>query len=67
MNVKRITPVLFVPEVEPCVKFWVERFGFETTAEVPATATIPARNARIVLTENHLNGIIQGAEPCAFC
>jgi uncharacterized glyoxalase superfamily protein PhnB len=35
MNVKKITPVLFVPEVEPCVKFWVERFGFEKTAEVP--------------------------------
>jgi uncharacterized glyoxalase superfamily protein PhnB len=35
MNVKRITPVLFVEEVEPCVKFWVERFGFQKTAEVP--------------------------------
>ena len=35
MNVKRITPVLFVQEVEPCVKFWVERLGFERTAEVP--------------------------------
>jgi uncharacterized glyoxalase superfamily protein PhnB len=35
MNVKRITPVLFVEEVEPCVKFWVERFGFQKAAEVP--------------------------------
>lgn len=35
MNVKKITPVLFVPEVEPCVKFWVERFGFQKTVEVP--------------------------------
>ena len=35
MNVKKITPVLFVQDVEPCVKFWVERFGFEKTAEVP--------------------------------
>lgn len=35
MNVKKITPVLFVEEVEPCVKFWVERFGFHPTAEVP--------------------------------
>ncbi|HET9306949.1 MAG TPA: VOC family protein [Candidatus Sulfotelmatobacter sp.] len=32
---KRITPVLFVPEVEPCVKFWVERMGFQKTVEVP--------------------------------
>ncbi|HLJ28473.1 MAG TPA: VOC family protein [Candidatus Angelobacter sp.] len=35
MNVKRITPVLYVKEVEPCVKFWVERLGFEKTVEVP--------------------------------
>jgi uncharacterized glyoxalase superfamily protein PhnB len=35
MNVKRITPVLYVKEIEPCVKFWVERAGFQATAEVP--------------------------------
>ena len=33
--VKRITPVLFAAEIEPCVKFWVERMGFEKTVEVP--------------------------------
>src|SRR5215467_5273775 len=35
MKVKKITPVLFAKEIEPCVKFWVDRFGFEKTAEVP--------------------------------
>jgi uncharacterized glyoxalase superfamily protein PhnB len=35
MNVKKITAILFVERVEPCVQFWVERFGFEKTAEVP--------------------------------
>jgi uncharacterized glyoxalase superfamily protein PhnB len=35
MNVKKITAVLFAQEIEPSVKFWVERFGFEKTAEVP--------------------------------
>ncbi len=35
MNVKKITPVLFVEDIEPCVKFWVERFGFQKTIEVP--------------------------------
>jgi len=35
MQVKRITPVLFVPEIEPCVAFWSERLGFEKTVEVP--------------------------------
>jgi uncharacterized glyoxalase superfamily protein PhnB len=35
MTVKKITAVLFVEEVEPCMKFWVERLGFEKTVEVP--------------------------------
>ena len=35
LTVKKITPVLFVQEVEPCVKFWVERLGFQKTVEVP--------------------------------
>ena len=35
MHVKRITPILFVEQVEPCVQFWVDRFGFQKTAEVP--------------------------------
>ncbi|MGH9496283.1 MAG: VOC family protein [Candidatus Sulfotelmatobacter sp.] len=35
MTVKKITAVLFAEEIEPCVKFWVERFGFGKIAEVP--------------------------------
>jgi uncharacterized glyoxalase superfamily protein PhnB len=35
MKVKKITAVLFVEEVEPSVKFWVDRLGFEKTMEVP--------------------------------
>jgi uncharacterized glyoxalase superfamily protein PhnB len=35
VNVKKITPILYAKEVEPCVKFWVERLGFEKTVEVP--------------------------------
>ena len=35
MTIKRITPVLFAEEIEPCVKFWVEQMGFQKTAEVP--------------------------------
>jgi uncharacterized glyoxalase superfamily protein PhnB len=34
VNVKRITPVLYVKEVEPCVNFWVTRLGFAKTVEV---------------------------------
>ncbi|HEY1925667.1 MAG TPA: VOC family protein [Candidatus Acidoferrum sp.] len=35
MNVKRITPVLFVKEIEPMLTFWVEALGFAKTIEVP--------------------------------
>jgi uncharacterized glyoxalase superfamily protein PhnB len=35
MTVKKITPVLLVDEVEPCVRFWKERLGFEVAIEVP--------------------------------
>jgi uncharacterized glyoxalase superfamily protein PhnB len=33
--VKRLTPVIFVEEVEPCLDFWVDRLAFEKTMEVP--------------------------------
>jgi uncharacterized glyoxalase superfamily protein PhnB len=35
ITVKKITPILFAAEIEPCVNFWVERFGFQKTVEVP--------------------------------
>lgn len=35
MKVTRITPVLFAASIEPCIKFWTERLGFQKTAEVP--------------------------------
>src|SRR5215469_1959726 len=35
MNVKRITPVLLVKEIEPLIPFWVDRLGFSKTVEVP--------------------------------
>lgn len=35
MNMKKMTPVLFVNEIEPVLPFWVDRLGFQKTAEVP--------------------------------
>jgi uncharacterized glyoxalase superfamily protein PhnB len=35
VTVKRITSILYADEVEPCVKFWVERLGFEVGPQVP--------------------------------
>ncbi len=35
IHLKRITPVLYVEEIEPCLKFWTERIGFTNAAQVP--------------------------------
>lgn len=32
---KKITPVLYVEEIEPVLGFWMDRLGFEKTVEVP--------------------------------
>jgi uncharacterized glyoxalase superfamily protein PhnB len=32
---KKLSPVLVVDEIERCLPFWVDRLGFEKTAEVP--------------------------------
>ena len=34
-TVKKITPILFAGEIEPCITFWTERLGFQKTVEVP--------------------------------
>ena len=33
--VKKLTPVLIVDEIEPCLPFWVDRLGFAKVVEVP--------------------------------
>jgi uncharacterized glyoxalase superfamily protein PhnB len=35
MSLKHLTPVLIVDHVEPCLQFWVDRFGFSATNQVP--------------------------------
>lgn len=32
---KKLTPVMVVPAIEPVLPFWVERLGFARTVEVP--------------------------------
>jgi hypothetical protein len=32
---KKLTPVILVEEIEPCLPFWTERLGFEVTMTVP--------------------------------
>lgn len=32
---KKLSPVLVVDAIEPCLPFWVDRLGFEKTVEIP--------------------------------
>jgi len=34
-TVKKVTPILFVSEIEPVLPFWVDQLGFTKTVEVP--------------------------------
>ena len=34
-TVRRLSPVLLVDAIEPCLAFWTDRLGFARTAEVP--------------------------------
>jgi hypothetical protein len=34
-QMKKLTPVLLVDAIEPCLPFWVDRLGYEKTVEVP--------------------------------
>jgi hypothetical protein len=35
MTTKKLTPVLMVDEIEPCLGLWLDRLGWSKTAEVP--------------------------------
>ena len=35
MTIKKLVPILVVDAIEPCLEFWVDRFGFKKTVEVP--------------------------------
>lgn len=34
-RLKQLTPVMVVEHVEPCIRFWADRFGFTVKNEVP--------------------------------
>ena len=35
VSIRKLSPVLIVEAVEPCLAFWTERLGFAVTAQVP--------------------------------
>ena len=54
-EVKKITPILFAQELEPCIQFWTERIGFQKTVEVPEGDKI----AFVILEKNGLELMYQ--------
>jgi uncharacterized glyoxalase superfamily protein PhnB len=54
-EVKKITPILFAQELEPSVKFWTEKIGFQKTVEVPEGNKI----AFVILEKNGLELMYQ--------
>ncbi len=41
LSLKRMTPVLLVDRIAPCLPFWVDRLGFANVAEVPGSDGLP--------------------------
>jgi uncharacterized glyoxalase superfamily protein PhnB len=39
-EMRKLSPLLTVEEIEPCLPFWVERLGFAMTVEVPDGASL---------------------------
>jgi uncharacterized glyoxalase superfamily protein PhnB len=37
---KKVTPIMTVDAIEPCLPFWTERLGFQVTATVPHGETL---------------------------
>ena len=35
IDVKKLSPLISVEEIEPCLPFWTDRLGFEVTVTVP--------------------------------
>jgi uncharacterized glyoxalase superfamily protein PhnB len=48
---KQLTPVMVVDQVEPCLAFWVDRFGFVVDNQVPGP------DGKILFASAALNGV----------
>lgn len=35
ISIRKVTPVLIVDAIEPCLAYWVDTLGYEKTVEVP--------------------------------
>jgi uncharacterized glyoxalase superfamily protein PhnB len=50
-RISGLAPVMVVESVEPCVKFWVERFGFKAANQVPGP------DGRLMFASVESNGV----------
>lgn len=65
----KLTPILYVEAIEPCVSFWTDRLGFTKTVEVPegnalgfvilAKGDIEVMYQTWASAENDIPGLIQ--------
>jgi hypothetical protein len=58
---KKLTPVLVVEEIESCLPFWIDRLGFEKTAEVPEGS----RLGFVILRKDDVEVMYQSRESVA--
>ena len=52
---QKLTPVLFVQAIEPCLKFWVDQMGFQKMVEVPEGP----RLGFVILTKGNVELMLQ--------
>jgi uncharacterized glyoxalase superfamily protein PhnB len=50
-RIAQLTPVMVVDDVEPCLRFWTERFGFVTENEVPG------ENGKLIFASAKKDGV----------
>ena len=55
MTIKKLTPVLFVQEIEPVLPFWIEQLGFRKTLDVPDGDKL----AFVILEKGHVELMYQ--------
>ena len=71
----KITPIIYVTEIEPSLKFWVDRLGFTKTVEVPegnklGFVMLVKGNAELMIqstksVEKDIASMVQYARPAA--
>lgn len=62
---KKLTPVLIVDAVEPCLAFWVDRLGFAVTTQLPDPVPEGGRIGFAILARGGAEVMLQSRESVA--